>query len=230
MVSTGMKRYRVRTATQATVIGDAGSSGPIDTRTLFGRVAPVRLDIGFGHGEFISQMAASHPEEDFLGVERIDIRVTKTAHKSTTISDGGNIRLFHDEAHHFVRFRLAPAALRRAYLLFPDPWPRPKHRRRRLVNRSFLIDLAHAMEPGGVFLFASDTHNYAMQVLTQASIMTGIWEATFAPAGYRFDIPTRFPTVFERYKKAEGWSIAYVGLRRTSEPAPERVPWRPRPN
>ena len=81
MVSAGMRKFRVRSARQATLVGDEGRQA-LDLPALFGRRAPVRLEIGIGHGEFIAQMAALHPDEDFIGVEQNELRVNKTAHKS----------------------------------------------------------------------------------------------------------------------------------------------------
>jgi tRNA (guanine-N7-)-methyltransferase len=222
MVSSGMRRYRVRTEAQASLVGTRGDD-LLDSAVLFGRTAPLRLEIGFGHGEFISAMAAVHPDEDFIGVEYDPLRVTKTAHKSLKVG-AQNVRLFNGEAHRFVRHRLTPGSIHRAYILFPDPWPKASQRRRRLANRAFLLDLAHAMAPGGRLMFASDTHNYAFQVLSNVTTLPGLWRSLY-PSGYRIDIPTRFPTVFERHKKEEGCTICYVSLERTELTAPERAPW-----
>ena len=225
MVTTGMKRYRIRNAQQASLVGPPGQE-PLDLCTLFGDQAPrkLRVDIGFGHGEFIAEMASSHAEERFLGIEQSDLRVTKCAHKCLK-AGAGNVRLFSDDAHHFVRYRLPVGSVSRAYLLFPDPWPKLAHRRRRLVTRDFLIDLSWAMAPGGRFAFASDTHNYTLQVLSNLTTVPGLWRDCYAPSGYRIDIATRVPTVFERHKKAEGCTIMYALVERTSAPAPQRLPW-----
>lgn len=220
-----MKRYRQRTANQASLVGPAG--GPIDIAALFGRQAPLRLEIGFGHGRFLSQMAAAHPDEDFLGVEHKDLRVTKTAHWSHR-RGADNVRLFHDDAHRFVRERLPAASLKRVYILFPDPWPKRRHRRRRLVNRAFLIDLAHALAPGGRLVFASDSQEYAFHVLSHLSTIADTWVNHYLPAGYQIDIPTRFPTVFEEHRKREGHRVAYLLCSRRDTPPPDRASW-PRP-
>lgn len=222
MVSSGMRRYRVRTDAQAGLVGPDGD-GVLDPQALFGRRAPLRLEVGFGHGEFISGMAAAHRDEDFIGVEYDRLRVTKTAHKCLK-AGVTNVRLFGGEAHAFVRHRLPPAAFHRAYILFPDPWPKPGHRRRRLMNRAFLLDVAHAMAPGGRLTIASDTHDYAFQALSNLTTMPGLWRSLH-PCGYRFDIATRFPTVFERHKKEEGCTICYLLMERTAEPAPPRAPY-----
>ena len=222
MVSTNMRRYRVRSDAQAELVGPDGAD-VLDPLALFGRRAALRLEVGFGHGEFISGMAAAHPDEDFIGIEYDPLRVTKTAHKCLKMGVA-NVRLFGGEAHTFVRQRLPAAVFHRAYILFPDPWPKPGHRRRRLMSRGFLLDVAHAMAPGGRLMIASDTHNYAFQALSNLTTMPGLWRSLY-PGGYRFDIPTRFPTVFERHKKAEGCTIGYVLMERTAEPAPARAPY-----
>ena len=223
MVTAGMRRYKVRTTDQAALVGPDGEDR-LDPTALFGIQRPLRLEIGFGHGEFITALADEHPDESLIGVEHDPLRVTKTAHK---LHKAGitNVRLFGGDAHAFVRFRLPDACLHRVYILFPDPWPKPDHRRRRLVSRAFLHDLARVAAPGCRFLFASDTHNYAMQVLSNATTVPGLWRNAYAPSGYRVDIPTRFPTLFETYKKEEGCTIAYVLLERTTEAVPAALPW-----
>jgi tRNA (guanine-N7-)-methyltransferase len=226
MVTTGMKRYRVRSAAQATLVGDKADT-LLDLATLFGDPAPrpLRLELGFGHGEFMASMAQAHPDDRFIGVEHDDLRVTKCAHKCLK-TGATNVRLFGAEAHRFVRCRLPAASVQRAYILFPDPWPKPAHRRRRLANRAFLLDLSWAVAPGGRLVFASDTHNYAFQVLSNLTTLPGLWRNLYQPSGYRIDIETRFPTVFERHKKAEGCTICYLLMERTAVAAPERLPWR----
>ncbi|MEK7411727.1 MAG: methyltransferase domain-containing protein [Planctomycetota bacterium] len=214
MASPAMRRYRRTTSDEDALIGDAGD-GRIDCAALFGRSAPLRLEFGCGHGEFISQMAAAHPEVDFIGVEVDWLRVNKCAHKCMK-ADARNVRLYAGEAAAFIT-RLPDAAFERIYILFPDPWPKLAHRRRRLVNRAFLLELARVAAPGCRLVFASDTHNYAMQVLANVSTIPGRWRSLH-PSGYRIDVPVRFETVFERHKRAEGCTIANVQLERTSTP------------
>jgi tRNA (guanine-N7-)-methyltransferase len=226
MVTAGMRRYRVRNDHQATLVGELWPT-PIDADALFADSAaaggPIRLEIGCGHGEFIAAMAAHHPHERFLGIEHDNIRVTKCAHKCLK-SGATNVRLFSDEAHRCVRFRIAPASLSRIYILFPDPWPKAGHRRRRLLTRAFLLDLAHAAAPGCRFIMASDAHEYAFQCLSNTTTLPGLWRSRL-PGGYAIDRPTRFPTLFEQHKKSEGHRIVYLELERTRMPAPERTPW-----
>jgi tRNA (guanine-N7-)-methyltransferase len=208
-----MRKYRQRSPEQAELVGNS-DGGALDLGALFGGgPGTARLEIGFGHGRFLSQMAAAHPDERFIGVDYNDVRTTKTAHKSLLL-DAANVRLFTDEAHHFVRFRLPEACLHRAYILFPDPWPKPHHRRRRLINRTFLVDLTRAVAPGGRLIVASDCHNYGFQALSNLTTIPGAWLNRYQPNGYRFDIPT-----------PEGCSILYLMFERTCAAAPAPLPW-----
>lgn len=210
MASPAMRRYRRTTAPEEALIGPSGSA-PLELDALFGRRAPRRLELGCGHGEFIAQMAAAHPDEDFVGIEIDRLRVNKCAHKCVQ-QGAANVRLFAGEAGELVA-RLPGAAFHRIYILFPDPWPKQAHRRRRLVNRAFLLELARVAAPGCRLVFASDRHDYAMQVLSNLSTIPGLWRS-LDPSGYRFDDPVRFTTVFERHKRAEGCSICRLRLER----------------
>jgi tRNA (guanine-N7-)-methyltransferase len=216
MVSPAMRRYRRTDAAEQALIGEAGESR-LDLDALFGRRAPRRLEIGCGHGEFIAQMSAAHPDEDFVGFEIDRLRVNKCAHKCVG-TGAANVRLWAGEAERLVE-RLPDAAFQRIYILFPDPWPKAAHRRRRLVNRAFLRALARVAAPGCRFVFTSDTHNYALQVLSNLSTLPGLWRTTL-PAGYAIDLPVRFPTVFERHKRAEGCTIMQIRMERTLTPVP----------
>jgi tRNA (guanine-N7-)-methyltransferase len=218
MSTSAMRRYRQTTAAQEDLIGDPGTDR-LDLEVLFGRAAPRRLEIGCGHGEFISQMAQAHPDEDFVGLELDHLRVNKCAHKCLKLG-ATNVRMYAGEAENLVA-RLPDAAFRRIYILFSDPWPKLAHRRRRLVNRAFLLELARVAAPGCIFVFASDTHNYAMQVLANVSTIPGLWRSLH-PAGYMVDVPVRFETVFERHKRAEGCTIMNLRFERTSSPLSAR--------
>jgi tRNA (guanine-N7-)-methyltransferase len=212
MSTSAMRRYRTIGEAAEALIGTRGTDR-LDPAALFGRRAPLRLEIGCGHGEFISQMAAVHPDEDFIGLEIDHLRVNKCAHKCVKLG-AANVRLYAGDAAALVA-RIPDAALSRIYILFPDPWPKAAHRRRRLVNRAFLLELARVAAPGCIFVFASDTHNYAMQVLANISTTPGLWRSLH-PAGYKVDVPVRFETVFERHKRAEGCTIMNLRFERTA--------------
>ena len=207
-----MRRYRHTTSAEDALIGEGGD-GPVRPTELFARQAPLRLEIGCGHGEFIAQMAAAHPQIDFIGLELDHLRVNKCAHKCLA-HGAGNVRLYSGDAAALVA-RLPEAAFERIYILFPDPWPKMAHRRRRLVNRAFLHQLARIAAPDCRLVFTSDSHGYAMQVLSNMSTTCGLWRSLHA-SGYRFEVPVRFVTVFERHKRAEGCTICHLHFERTA--------------
>ncbi|MCS6970426.1 MAG: methyltransferase domain-containing protein [Planctomycetota bacterium] len=216
MASPALRRYRRISAAAAALILPADADlGALDA--LFGRRAPRRLELGCGHGEFIAALAAAHPEEDCLGIELDPLRVNKAAHKCAA-AGAQHVRLLAAAAE-AVLPRLPPAAFHRIYALFPDPWPKRAHRRRRLLNRATLLALARLAVPGCRLIVSSDCHEYALQVLTNATTLPGLWRPLL-PNGYALDLPVRFVTVFERHKRAEGARIMHVHLERSAVPLP----------
>ncbi len=205
----------MRTDLQATLVGPAG--GLIDLDALLPELAgaPTRLDVGAGHGEFISALAVAHPRERCLAVEHDRLRVTKIAHKCIR-AGATNVRVYGDEAHGFVRTRIPTAALHRMYVLFPDPWPKAAHRRRRLLTRSFLVDCAWALAPGGQLIVASDVVEYVLSCLSHLTTIEGCWRNLLGGSGCAFAAQTRFPTVFERHGAREGRSAAHLRIERTT--------------
>ena len=225
MVKSSMRKYRTRSEAADQLVADSDAAhGIIEPELIFGRQAPLRLEIGFGHGQFMSQMAAAHREENFIGVEFNPLRVNKTAHKSNGFGCK-NVRLYQGEAHSFVRYRIPAGSCKRIYALFLDPWPRPKHRRRRLFTRAFLLDCAYALAPKGQLIIGTDHHNYAMQTVSNVSTLPRVFRSLY-PNGFRFNINTRFATVFETHKKEEGHRCCYLKLERSDAELPSRLPFR----
>jgi tRNA (guanine-N7-)-methyltransferase len=121
---------------------------------------PLEIDLGCGDGTFLLGMAAQHPERDFLGVERMLGRVSKTARKIEA-RHLSNARIMRLESAYTVAWLLPRASVSRLHLLCPDPWPKKKHAARRLVNQAeFLDGLARILRPGGEFLLKTDDQPY----------------------------------------------------------------------
>lgn len=120
---------------------------------------PLEVDLGCGDGLFILGMAERFPERDFLGVERLLGRVRKVAKK---IGKRGltNARVLRLESKYTAEWLLPHESISRIHLLCPDPWPKLRHHRRRLVQGEFLQALWNVLEPGGEFLFKTDHDEY----------------------------------------------------------------------
>ena len=136
----------------------------LDTPSIFGRNAPLVLEIGFGMGETTARIAAQCPDIDFLGVEVFMAGIGALARR---VHEAGlvNIRIIEHDAVEVVRDMIAPGSLQGAHIFFPDPWPKARHRKRRLVQAAFVTELARVMKPGAMMRFATDWADYADQTL-----------------------------------------------------------------
>lgn len=192
------------------------ASGHLDPRALFSRpVAAVRLEIGFGAGEHLEAEAAAHPELGFIGVEPF---VGGVARLLSAIAARGldNIRILVDDARLLLPV-LPDARIRRIDVLFPDPWPKTRHHKRRLVNRETVAEFARILEPEGELRLATDDPGYARWML--AALLAEprlIWCAERA-ADWRTPWPDRPLTRYERKALAAGRKPVYFRFLRRSE-------------
>ncbi|MES9992358.1 MAG: tRNA (guanosine(46)-N7)-methyltransferase TrmB [Candidatus Thiodiazotropha sp.] len=146
--------------------------GELGLASLFGREAPLTLEIGFGNGEALAQLAARHPEQDFLGVE---VHSPGVGHLMLTLDaqESVNVRILQCDAMELLRHHLPAASLHKILLYFPDPWHKRRHHKRRIVDREF-TDLVHrALKPDAVIHMATDWEDYARQMMAQFSQHSG---------------------------------------------------------
>ena len=143
--------------------GVAFDADPLDFEVLFGRSAPVVLEIGFGNGETLVQQAAQHPEFDFVGIEVHEPGVGHCLIKAREAGIG-NLRLIRHDAVEVLETMVPPASLARVNLYFPDPWPKKRHHKRRIVQPRFLDLVADRLAPGGALHVATDWENYAEHI------------------------------------------------------------------
>jgi len=139
------------------------SEAPLDFVQLFGRSAPIVLEIGFGNGESLVTAAAARPDLNFLGIE---VHEPGVGHCLIRIRQAnvGNLRLVAHDALEVLEHQVPPTSLSRINLLFPDPWPKKRHHKRRIVQAPFLDLAARALEPGGSLYIATDWRNYAEHI------------------------------------------------------------------
>ncbi|MCC2594765.1 tRNA (guanosine(46)-N7)-methyltransferase TrmB [Pusillimonas sp. MFBS29] len=137
---------------------------PLNLEQVFGRSAPTVLEIGFGMGETTLKIAQARPDENFLGVEVFNAGVGALLKR---IDETGqpNIRIIQHDAVEVARDMILPDTLAGVHIYFPDPWPKKRHHKRRLVQPSFIALLASRIKPGGYIHCATDWENYAEQML-----------------------------------------------------------------
>lgn len=166
------------------------------------RCGEVWLEIGFGGGEHLLWQAATSPRVTFIACEPFEDGVVKVLARIK--AEGfGHIRVHMGDARDVLRW-LAEASIDRAFILFPDPWPKKKHRKRRLVNAAMLALLARVMRPGAELRIATDIGDYARTMLQAfREVPEFIWQAE-SPADWRVR-PSDWPeTRYEQKASREG--------------------------
>jgi tRNA (guanine-N7-)-methyltransferase len=140
--------------------------GPLVPAEAFGRVGPVVLEIGSGHGAAAIAYCLAHPEADLVALE---VHVPGVARMLAAAQEAGvtNLRVHPGDAMPFLAERVAPGTLTAVHLFFPDPWPKQKHAKRRFVQQHTLELVASRLVPGGVLLVATDIAAYAAHARTQ---------------------------------------------------------------
>ena len=145
------------------VYGLDDAAGTLDFATIFGRQAPLVLEIGFGNGESLVQQAAEHPDRDFIGIE---VHEPGVGHCLIKAREAGisNLRVIMHDAIEVLAERLPPGCLSRVNLYFPDPWPKKRHHKRRILQPTFLDLVADRLATGGGLHVATDWANYAEHI------------------------------------------------------------------
>jgi tRNA (guanine-N7-)-methyltransferase len=141
---------------------------PLDFAAIFGREAPRTLEIGFGNGESLVALAAAHPDRDYLGIEVHRPGVGHLMLRAEELALA-NVRAICRDAVEVLRECLAPATLDEVLLYFPDPWPKKRHHKRRIVQPDFVALVASRLRPGGTLRMATDWEPYAAHMLEVAS-------------------------------------------------------------
>jgi tRNA (guanine-N7-)-methyltransferase len=140
------------------------SAVPLDAPRVFGRHAPLVVEIGFGMGQATAQIAAARPHDDFLGIEvhepGVGALLQRIDEQQLT-----NLRIVQHDAVEVLRDMIAPSSLAAVHVFFPDPWPKKRHWKRRLIQPPFVALLASRIAPGGTLHCATDWQPYAEQML-----------------------------------------------------------------
>ena len=165
---------------------------------LLSRGGGVILEIGFGGGEHLVAQATAHPASRFIGVEPF-LNGVASCLRHIEEANAQNIRLHNGDARDVIA-RLPDASLDLVYILFPDPWPKARHHKRRLIQAEFLDELARVMKPGAELRFATDWANYASWTLEQVTRHPRFTWMAESAADWRSAWPGHVTTRYETKK------------------------------
>ena len=189
--------------------GVAYRAAPLDFASTFGRVAPVVAEIGFGMGETTARIAAENPATDYLGIE---VHTPGVGSLLKQIEEGGieNIRVVQHDAVEVLREMVPAGSLAAIHVFFPDPWPKKRHHKRRLIQPELAALAASRLAPGGRLHVATDWQDYADHVLAVLQATPGLRNSAtgFAPRP-----ASRPETKFERRGRKLGhgvWDILFI--------------------
>jgi tRNA (guanine-N7-)-methyltransferase len=187
-------------------------TGPLDFARLFGNERPVVLEIGFGNGEATWRMAEASPEENFLGIEVHRPGVGRLLLK---IEEHGlsNLRIACEDAVELLRNRVPDGSLAGVRIYFPDPWPKKRHHKRRIVQPAFVELLGRKLAPGGILHLATDWAPYAEHMLEVMQAAKG-FDNLASNGGYCAKPDWRPPTKYERRGERLGHAVADLVFRR----------------
>jgi tRNA (guanine-N7-)-methyltransferase len=177
----------------------------LDLDALFGRHAPRTLEIGFGNGDHLAQLATAHPQRDFIGIEVHPPGVGHLLHLAGE-ANLTNLRVLRHDAVEVLTRQIAAESLDEILVLFPDPWHKKRHHKRRLINASFAQLAASRLRPDGVLRLATDWTHYAEQMLAVLSAEPLL--QNLSPSGdYMPRDAQRQPTRFERRGERLGHEV-----------------------
>jgi len=193
--------------------GIAFMSEPLDPVGVFGRDAPRTIEIGFGNGENLLALAAAHPGRDFLGIEvhRPGVGRLLLGLEARALT---NVRVICHDAVEVLEHQVAPQSVHEILILFPDPWPKKRHHKRRLLQRPFAELLARRLAPGGVLRLATDWQPYALEMLDVLGTVPDLHNLA-ADGAFVARPSERAPTRFERRGERLGHEVWDLAFRRS---------------
>ena len=190
---------------------------PYDPDAWFGRRAPLVLEIGSGTGESTAVQAGAAPQMDHLAVEVFEPGLAQLLMR---IDEAGltNLRLLRGDAVELLNERVPPASLAGIRIYFPDPWPKRRHHKRRLVQPAFVALASSRLAPGGTLHLATDWADYALQMRAVCAAERSLAPVESTPDGWTPRPPWRPLTKFERRALTEGREVHDLIFHRLSTP------------
>lgn len=185
---------------------------PAGWPAVFGNDRPLVMEIGCGIGDFIARTAADHPDRNFIAIDYYNKGCDSTCRRLGRHALT-NVRVARIEARQFMAEHLPKEGLAAIYINCPDPWPKKRHRKRRLVNRQFVANAGEYLATGGDFYFATDFDDYGRDVAAFMQDMPGFVNC-LAPDAYRHEMEGYHLSKYMQKFMAEGKSIYFVHYRK----------------
>jgi len=182
---------------------------------VFGNPNPVVCEIGSGKGRFLISSASANPALNYLGIERA-VKYHRLIRERVERQGLGNVRLLNSDADHFVRTYVPPLSVQHYYILFPDPWPKKRHRKRRLVTEAFLEALLPTLAPAGCIHYKTDFDDYFEQMLSVTRARTELHELQCRTITAGQVDPEAADTSFERKYLIQGRLIYAADYQKSS--------------
>ena len=195
---------------------DDRDAGRLDVASWFGREAPLLLEIGTGMGETTAELAAAAPDVNYLAVEVYRPGLAQLLMRIETLGLE-NLRLVRGDAVRLLRSHLAAASLAGIRVFFPDPWPKARHHKRRLVEPGFVALAASRLAVGGVLHLATDWESYAEQMLAACRGEPALRNEAGGPDGWSARPPWRPVTKFEQRAVVDGRTVRDLIFRRVAD-------------
>lgn len=189
-----------------------------DPMHLFGRQAPLVLEIGFGDGETLAAMCVAHPEMDFLGIEVHRPGLGHLLLRASAL-ELRNLRVIYGDAVEILEAYLPDESLDRVCIFFPDPWPKNRHHKRRLIQPAFVSLLAKKLKSNGTLQVATDCESYAHFILKTLG-EAAEWENMAIDNRFASRPPDRLISKFEQRGKTLGHSVWEICFAKRREPHP----------
>ena len=183
------------------------SGAAFDASSVFGRSAPLEVELGSGKARFLIEAAAASPSHDFVGLE-LSLAYYRICRDRLSRANLANARVLRADARRFVELALPPGSVRAFHVYFPDPWPKKRQRKRRLLDAVALDVLASRLEPGGTLRIATDHADYAAAVDPLLESVAALERLAWS------DLPMPPATHYELKYRAEGREIWRFLLRR----------------
>ena len=195
------------------------TDGPVlDPAAVFGRRAPMMVEIGFGRGDALLDAAAARPDRDHVGIE---VHAPGIGYLLARVHERGleNVRVLFGDAREALRHRFGEGSLDEIRLYFPDPWPKSRHHKRRLVQPEFAALAASRLRPGGRILAATDDEDYARCMLSVFQAVSALRNLA-GDGSFRIDAAGRLPTPFEERGRRLGHRIRDLRFERVEDTVP----------